>query len=234
MGSCYPEVGICRGEQYRPGPMALLVDQLVERQLGYDFSHLDYERVGFVSEKYLVENNLPARSRKSMMLTGKKNKTETRYYFQNARALATVAKEKAIELDDRVIAVLFRDGDGTASAGRGLYQDKVASMQNGFAIENYQDFGVPMMPNPKSEAWLLCAIKQNPYQHCHLLEQESGNDNAHRATLKEQLEEALRVANLNEPINELIKSGVIDVERIDMPSFNQFKEYLEAAVSKAI
>ena len=25
--------------------------------------------------------------------------------------------------------------------------------------------GIPMIPNPKSEAWLICALKNNSYQH---------------------------------------------------------------------
>jgi|GEM_PF-2449792 len=36
-----------------------------------------------------------------------------------------------------------------------------------------------MPPNPKSEAWFLCALKKSqPYQDCARIEAESGNDKA--------------------------------------------------------
>ncbi len=56
-----------------------------------------------------------------------------------------------------VIAVLFRDSDGTASSGRGLWEDKRKSIEDGFGEAGF-DYGVPMIPKPKSEAWLLCAF----------------------------------------------------------------------------
>lgn len=238
IGCCIPSSGQCDGTQFRPGPMAIFIDQLVDQQIdqqsGYNFSHLSCERVGFVSESYLVENKLPPKSqRKNAALRGKKKRVETQHYYQNARALAAAAKEKAEQVEDKVIAVLFRDGDGTASAGRGSYDDKVASMLKGFEDEGYGDLGVPMMPNPKSEAWLLCAVKENPYQHCRLLENESGNDNSQRVPLKTQLDNALAVADIGDNVVDMIKDHQIDVSRIDMPSFERFKRHLNNAISHA-
>lgn len=50
-----------------------------------------------------------------------------------------------------------------------MWTDKLESMKNGFK-EADCILGVPMIPKPKSEAWLLCACKENAYQHCAALE----------------------------------------------------------------
>ncbi|MTI11869.1 hypothetical protein [Sansalvadorimonas verongulae] len=82
-----------------------------------------------------------------------------------------------------------------------------------------------MIPKPKSEAWLLCAVG-NRYQHCERLENESGNDNALNP-LKAQLEEALGEPASRELLVDKVNNGEIDVHRIDMPSLNKFKERLD-------
>jgi len=93
--------------------------------------------------------------------------------------------------------------------------------------------GVPMMPKPKSEAWLLCALKGNPYQHCIQLEDVTGNDDG-KKPLKEQLTEVLNGYDSVIDINEMLKSKQIDVEQINMPSFAVFKKELDRVVKNAI
>lgn len=229
MGRCSNHQPMCTVPDYQPGPMAHMVDKLVEQFLGYDYSHIDCERVTFVSEQHLKNNKQPTR-KKAMAFKGKKRPAETQYFFENARVLASIAKTLSAELGDKVVAVLFRDADGTASAGRGQWEDKVNSMVNGFTAEEYQHLGVPMMPKPKSEAWLLCAVTNTPYQNCEQLEQVSGNDNAPNP-LKDQLLAALAGDSSVQRHNDLLNDGTIDVTRIDMPSFNSFKEKLQAAVA---
>lgn len=231
IGTCYPAADHCTAAQFQPGPMAWFVDQLVEVFQGYEFSHLGNACVTYLSESYLA-NNKPDRSRKSMSIPGKKSPKETHYYYANARALAIAAKHKAAELGDAVIAVLFRDGDGTASAGRGQWCEKRQSMIAGFQAEAFE-LGVPMIPKPKSEAWLLCAVKQNPYQHCNLLEAESGNDRGINP-LKDQLGAALATQTSTQQLNQRVISREIDAQRIDMNSFNEFKNALQEALHKAM
>lgn len=229
VGICCPTSELCGGEQFTAGPMSRIIDQLVEASQDYVFSHLDNHCVSFVSESYLASNK-PGRERKSMELRGKKRPAETKYFFANARALAIAAKEKEKEVECKVIAVLFRDSDGTASAGRGLWQDKWDSMINGFEKEDY-GFGVPMIPKPKSEAWLLCAVKDNPYQACDNLENKSGNDKSPNS-LKKQLAEALNGNSSTTELNEMLNNKQIDVHRIYMPSFRKFKDRLDLVVNK--
>jgi len=229
MGVCYPAQEQCVADQFKAGAMAVIVDQLVELSQGFEFSHLENERVGFVSENCLANNKLGSiKKTKSAKGPGKKRAKETLYYFNNARVLADLAKKKAIDIDDKVVAVLFRDSDGTASAGRGDWKTKRESMIQGFAAEEFE-FGVPMIPKPKSEAWLICAVKDKPYQDCYQLEDRTGNDDG-ELPLKEELSNILEGNDSVIDINQMLQDKIIDIERINMPSFTEFRKVLESAV----
>jgi hypothetical protein len=210
--------------------MSWFVDQLIESFQGFEFSHIESDCVGFVSEAYLAENKAPP-SQKAR-LPGKKKPPETQYYFENARALAIAAQLKSEQIGDKVIAVLFRDSDGTASARRGDWANKRNSILAGFAVENYP-YSVAMLPKPKSEAWLLCAVKAPSYQHCEQLEDEGGNDSSQRP-LKDQLSGVLQGSDSAEQLNDMIRGHEIDVHRINMPSFNAFKDNLRQVVKRAL
>ncbi len=231
LGVCGLALDLCDSDNFQPGPMSWIVDQLIEHSQGYEFSHIENNCVSYVSKSYLVTNKPPA-LQKSMGLPGKKKPLETKYYFENARALAIAANSKSHELGAVVIAVLFHDSDGTASAGRGDWKNKINSIHAGFNKEGF-DYGVAMMPKPKSEAWLLCAVKENPYQQCQKLEEVSGNDKGLRP-LKEQLSDALKGLNSTAQLNELVRNGQFDIHQINMSSFNVFKDELEQAVKKAL
>jgi hypothetical protein len=128
-----------------------------------------------------------------------------------------------------LVLVLFRDADGTASSGRGEWADKWNSMLAGFAIEQIST-GVPMLPKPKSEAWILCALR-NQYQSCAKLENESGND-ASPNSLKKQLEEHLGETGSRTVINEKIAMGTIDLDKIaDMDSLTKFTDRLNEVIN---
>ncbi len=73
--------------------------------------------------------------------------------------------------------------------------------------------------------------KDNPYQHCVNIENESGNDDSLNP-LKSQLKTALEKYAPNS-IEDLIKDDVININDINMPSFNRFKKDLEETIKKA-
>ncbi|MDQ6951647.1 MAG: hypothetical protein Q9M26_08290 [Mariprofundales bacterium] len=221
MGRCDHQNG------FKPGPMALFVDQLVERHLA--FSCLETGCVRFISEQALTDFGKKLVQRKSPRLPGKKYQKETCFFERNAQALAVKAQELAAEVSDEVISVLFRDADGTALTCRGLYEKKRDSMVRGFELQGYLK-GIPMIAKPKSEAWLLCAVKPNPYSHCDALESTSGNDSSPNA-LKQQLEKALSGHIGSWGLAEMVSDGTIDVHRIDMPSLNWFKERLNQTLN---
>lgn len=225
MGSCADGAPACDGESYNFGPMAVLVSQIVEAVHNYCFTETGH--FGFVSESALASRASELKAvKKRLGLPGAKTKKETRYFFNNARVMARFANEKAAELGDEVVAVLFRDSDGTASADRGLWERKRQSMIQGFAEEQLAR-GVAMMPKPKSEAWILFALKYN-YQKAEALENRSGNDHSPN-NLKDELE-AHAGQLLREDLNELISSRQVDFEKMDMPSFQAFKADLEKAI----
>ena len=123
MGSGKSELAINQGENYVPGPMAVIADHVIEKKLG--FSALDTFCCGYVSENHLSSQAGDLKAvKKSLQAPGKKRGKETRYFFNNARILSRIAKEQEVERNDEVIAILFRDSDGTASAGRGILGGK--------------------------------------------------------------------------------------------------------------
>lgn len=204
--------------------MMMIAAKIVQDYVSYLL--LENGRYGFVAKSVLVEKARVLKQRKKpARLAGIKTPKETAYFYKNARALARCAKEKEQEKKEQIIAVLFRDSDGSVSAGRGAWNDKWMSIMRGFNDEQY-DLGVPMLPKPKSEAWLLCALKKVPYQNCAVLENRSGSDNSPNALKKElaQLFQGERPSR--EDLCNMVDNGSIDPVRIDMPSFNRFKNRL--------
>jgi len=202
--------------EFIAGSMYYIIDKIIEQK--YDISYYDYKdnMITFIPKIELIKIG-----KKLPPYTGKKIQKGQALFLINAITLAKIAKKRAEELDEDVIAVLFRDSDGTNSTIKGMWEDKLKSIENGFEIEDFNK-GVAMIPKPKSEAWLLCALQNNSYQNCIKLESRSGNDDSPNS-LKNELEK-LDISN-NE-INDMIKNSKIDIEKIDMPSFIYFKDRL--------
>ncbi|CAD5199833.1 hypothetical protein [Pseudomonas sp. FEN] len=218
-----------QGPEFFPGPMTLVLDKLVEEVMQY--SLLDLHTVHFIHKTELLAVE-PKHSGRRLSAPGKRTAKETGYYYQNARRLALKAAELARESDDTVVPVLFRDADGTQSSGRGEWLDKWTSMINGFE-EGGSLLGVPMLPKPKSEAWLLCAFRTPAYQYCAVLELASGNDDS-PDSLKDQLDRVRNGSSTTEDINQAIREGEVDPRRIDMASFNAFKTRLAEVMQGVI
>jgi hypothetical protein len=126
------------------------------------------------------------------------------------------------ELEDDVVAILFRDSDGTASAGRGEHPDKWKSMLDGFSQEGFSK-GVPMVPDPTSEAWLICALKKNPNAKS-VHPEHSGMKRSE--ALKKELEDLLGQPCSRLLLCELVYDRIIDIEKIDMDCFASFRKRL--------
>jgi hypothetical protein len=203
--------------EFIAGSMYYIVDKIIEQKLDFSYYEFKDDMITFIPKVELTRltKRLPP-------FTGKKGLKGTAYFINNAIALAKIAKEKSKKLDDEVIAILFRDSDGTSSTIRGLWREKVASVENGFKIGGF-DRGVAMIPKPKSEAWLICALRDKPYQNCEKLENRSGNDKS-PDNLKDELESFGISLDV---INEMIQDGRIDIDKIDMPSFQYFNKRLK-------
>lgn len=199
------------------GPMSLLIDQWIEPRLGY--SLIDTLQFSVIAKSELV---VEAKKIKDIPEKGKKRKVETRFFFKNARALARIAKRDQYPED--IILVLFRDTDGTVSTRKGLWSHKHKATLDGFAYEGATT-GVPMIPNPKSEAWILCALR-NEYRHCIALENESGNDRSSNS-LKRQLKKYFKDNPTWKTLGEMVQDHDINIEHINMPSMVAFKARLD-------
>jgi hypothetical protein len=220
IGSCVGGGAECEGADFQAGPMALMMDQLVKPIWGYS----PLEATAFVLAS---KNAVADRSRQlgSVALPGLKRAKETSYFFKNARALARMALERTTP-QSPVGAVLFHDSDGTHSMGISLWQDKWNSIANGFEAEEFT-LGVPMVPKPKSEAWLLCAVQQHPYTNCARFEDISGND-ASPNSAKRQFDAALAARGKEyDDVCDLIEEGSIQASNLSMPSYDRFRERLE-------
>lgn len=221
---------ISEGGAFQPGPLALIADQVLEA-LGTSM-RLEQGRAGFVTKQTLETRARQLRPlKKSPRLPGKKRGKETAYFFRNARALAAIANEKSRQVGSPVIAILFRDSDGTASAGRGVWDQKRQSMLDGFEAEQCST-GVPMLPKPKSEAWLICSLRHGNRRSCEDLEEWSGND-ASPNSLKAELCRIVGEPTTREKLCELVESGRIQAARIRMPSFDRFRDRLSEVVAQA-
>lgn len=223
IGSCQTATERCEGNDFQPGPMAWFVDKLAGPTWGY--SPLESRSYTFISESALAHDCRIRRMGTS--LPGKKKAVETAYFFKTARSLARLAKERSARDKCPVGAVLFRDSDGTVASRRSLWDDKLKSIEAGFAAEDF-DLGVPMVPKPKSEAWLLCAVQGPQYQNCARYEDLSGND-ASPKSAKGELAKALTAKDRDyADVCDMVERGEIDPRRIQMPSFDRFRERLEA------
>lgn len=221
---------ICREDDFQPGPMMVLVSQTVEGMDGY--SPLDCACCALVARaevNAVIDKH--KHNWKSAKLRGRHRTKETLNFQRSARALARLAVRWSAEIDDDVVAILFRDNDDHQTTPASLWKAKIDAVYAGFREEGFTR-GVAMIPRPTSEAWLLCALKERPYEGCEALEERSGSPYAKRP-LKKELEEVLGTKPTRELLCELVADGKIDASRIAMPSFAAFLEALKAAIENA-
>ena len=232
LGACNNAQGQCSDEFFNPGPMAVWLARLWEASLNYNLLEIP-EAVLFVSETALEQQSKQdgkEMGKRMQPLRGKKQAAETGLYFSNARQLGLMAKQLAADGQVPVMAVLFRDADGTRSAPGQLWQTKWDSILNGFSAATF-DFGVPMLPKPKSEAWLLCAGKKARHSH-EGLEAISGNDDSPHSA-KKQLDEFFGGHQAADQLADWCQENPTDwANLLTMPSFRTFFErFQEVATS---
>ena len=227
LGTCHPRK---TGWEFVPGPMAWMVDKLMAQPARLNYSVLELHANGGDCIRFLSESELAAlRGSKPLFLPRGEGTAGSQFFRKGAYLLGRLANTIAIERNSPVIAVLFRDADGTRSTPRTEWEAKFRSMQSGFEAAEFPS-GVPMVPRPKSEAWMLCGLlkRGNAHADCNWLEEEPGND-ASPNSLKARLTQHLGHEPSAEQQAELVRCGTIDPERIDLPSFNAFRETLNIA-----
>lgn len=231
LGQCSNAQGECRSPEFVHGPMTLLVDRVVGDRLQYSLLDVPGSYV-YLAEKRLQEREEARRQeRNRVSFVGKKRGQETGNFYINAWMLGEEAIRLRQNTGDDVIAILFRDCDGTRSAVKGIWDQKMAAIAGGFARSGLGELGVPMVPKPKSEAWMLCAARPVPYVNCSALEDRSGNDNSPR-NLKDELSEALGGGSTRQDQVDWLEAHGFDQAAVaaQMSSFGAFKGRLEAAL----
>lgn len=229
MGSCASPIADCVDPDFQPGPMALLADQALASLLGYSVLRDTPMSVHFISEAALADETRRLKEQpRKMVFPGKKTTRETGYFYKNAWAMGLLSMAIEKREKDTGISVLFRDSDGTRSTRSGLWGKKWESMERGFIRSGYPR-GVPMLPNPKSEAWLLCAAKNPPYQDCVALEALSGNDHSPNAA-KKKLDAAFGGHRSAEELCDWLDANPFDAGQAQtMPSFRAFHARMREA-----
>lgn len=224
IGCCNIATGSCSSPNFIPGPMAVLIDNLIEQKHGYSPLAVAPSIYRYYSEQALASRARARKGNRPFMFSGKKHGQETGYFHINAWMLGEIALELEENEGDESIAVLFRDSDGTNSSRLDLWQSKHTSMESGFKRANYER-GIPMIPRPKSEAWLLCAAKKDPYQNCDQLESLPGNDNSPNAA-KAQLDLALNNSTSAQSLVSWLQKNTFNSNAAarQMPSYAAFKD----------
>ncbi len=220
------------GWEFVAGPMAWIIDKLLEQKLNYSLLELNANNGNCVY--FVNEGELSAlRGPKPLFMPRGGQKKRNIFFFKSAFLLGKQSKDVASERNSPVIAVFFRDADRTRSTPMEDWQNKFDSMKDGFEAAEFSS-GVPMVPRPKSEAWMLCGLlkRQNAGADCGWLEGASGND-ASPNSLKAQLANHLGHEPTTEEQAEFVRSGQIDPEVIDLSSFLAFRAELDRAYVQA-
>jgi hypothetical protein len=223
----------CQVPDFVPGPMALIIDSIIDAELGYSPLSACPDSYIYLSERRLQQRAAERKQNKrNVALTGKKRAQETGYYHVNAWLLGEEALRLQDAAGDTAIAVLFRDSDGTRSTAAGLWEAKVDSVASGFDRSGLGVRGVPMIPKPKSEAWLLCAARTPAYVNCGALEDRSGNDQSPQS-LKNELAGALQGQTSAVAQSQWLAANGFDSAAVagQMPSFGAFSHALRAALA---
>jgi len=228
LGACNNAQGRCSDKDFTVGPLALLIKQMLEARTGDELNFSG--RCLYVGEtalskkaKELPYRLLPARS--------KKKQAEMGYFYTNALALGVLASEVAAEAQDDVVAVLFRDCDGTRSAKAELWDVKCRSIEDGFRYSKFS-YGVPMLPRPTSEAWLIAAAQPQPYQNCQRLEELPGNE-ASPNHPKKKLDAIFGHHKSAHGLCDWLEAQPFDADRASaMPGFRAFRERLNEVLDQ--
>jgi hypothetical protein len=223
------------GWEFVPGPMAWIVDTLLNRPDKLDCSIMEGHAKGYEWVYFLSETDLSdLRYSRPRFFPHTRDTFGTQFFRASAYQLGKHAQAIANERNDGVIAVFFRDSDGTDSAPKTLWEAKFNSILRGFDAAEFSS-GVPMVPRPKSEAWMLCGLfkREDATRDCGWLEDEPGND-ASPKSLKGRLAKHLNYEPTAEQQAELVRGGEIDPALIDLESYQSFCGELDRAYRNAV
>lgn len=220
--------GVSLGGDILVGPMLAIIYRLIYMYSPDWFRDLHDWTSDVPIRTYLVSRSERARVSRNLKPNLFQTHTCGRGGIEHTKAawaLAKIAEDKGASL-----AIYFHDTDGTRSVLQRtpkLREIIESSAEKGFA-STPEIIGIPMVPKPTSEAWMICHSKQPAYSYCHVLEQDlSGNKDAPERSPKIILEKLC--GNISREVL-LDVAGNLDLDRLDMPSFNSFRDKMKLAI----
>jgi len=230
-GSCSGQSALSRDEDFEKGPFFYLIERMLNKYLpewNKDIFETVPLSITYVSHGYLGKQAKKiVKGQGKYALAGKNDEHKGNVgKLKQAREMGRLAVEHGCQL-----AIYFHDTDGKnkdKNLTSPIQSKIVKAVDQGFE-RGEMNAGIAMIPKPTSEAWLICSCKNN-YQHCETLEATlSGNDRSEDNAPKKVLANCLGVDDCdNELLTEKINN--IDLDKINMPSFNQFKDDLKSAI----
>ncbi len=214
------------GDDLDVGPMLRLAHRLLLRHLpDWNADLFDIQQEQAIPSVLVAAAEMTAQVKNgAKKFPSKKTKSGYLIHSKRAAVLGQLAQQTESQTAAQ-LAIYFHDTDGTNSEPHNP-QDLVQAINEGFRASGFAEQGIAMIPQPTSEAWLICSCKPDAYQHCAQLEtQLSGNDRSPERAPKLVLGQHL--GNTNYHRGDLWPVvNAIDLDRMDMPTFNQFRSDL--------
>lgn len=231
IGGSHSGQAISTGADFEKGPMYILIERMLHRFMpdwNVEYWETNPPNISYVSHGLLGRNaKLRAKGNGKFTFASKSLNKEHNGKHKHARELAVTAKELECQL-----AVYFIDTDGRnedKTEHSQLHRKIVEALNLGFEKGEFAG-GVAMVPKPTSEAWLICHCQNLPYSNCNSLEiRLSGNDNCpDEQSPKKELERFIGAGYDDAVVFD--KVAELDIEQLDMPSFNRFKQDLKSVI----
>ncbi|CAJ1869726.1 hypothetical protein COCAGNCG_03196 [Aeromonas dhakensis] len=230
MGRSRNAQAYAHGDDLEVGPMLRLAHRLLARHLpDWNADLFDLQQEHAVPSVLVAPAEMKSLVKSAAIkLPSKKTKQGYLIHSKRAAVLGELAQQSG-SLTEAQLAIYFHDTDGTNRDPHDPH-DLVQAVNEGFRAAGFAGQGVAMVPQPTSEAWLICSCKPDAYQHCAQLEtQLSGNDRSPARAPKLVLEHHL--GNPNYHRGDLLPVvNAIELDRLDMPTFNQFRDDLKQGI----
>ena len=219
-GEGITDIGMLDNGSLTKGAILLLIEKLDCYQKLYDALGCS-DDYNFIEWCYIHKKEIESASsrRKKVVLRGKKqNRVDgtdgylLKGFYNNSESFAYLAKEQ-----DADIAIFFVDSDNDA------FEIRYKQVKEGLKKGEFDATGVPMIPSKISEVWLLCCLAE--YKNCAKLETLT-NSKSSLDYPKKQIEASGKTHN------EIAEN--CDPNKIDMPSFNRFREDFKRAINACL
>ena len=220
------------GDDLEVGPMLRLAHRLLGRHLpDWNTDLFDLQQEHAIPSVLVAKAEMATKTRAGKFkLLSKEVKQGYLIHSKRAAVLGELAQQSG-SLTEAQLAIYFHDTDGTNRDPHDPH-DLVQAVNEGFRAAGFAGQGVAMVPQPTSEAWLICSCKPDAYQHCAQLEtQLSGNDRSPARAPKLVLGHHLR--NTDYHRGDLLPVvNAIALDRLDMPTFNQCRNDVKQGIHK--